>query len=259
MNVLATVMAAIGAGFLVAPGCAALACKRDVAVGSAAAVAAGAVTWLIFGIPAIAGVAALSGVAGPALARRRVARLAAQRRATVWPDAIDMIRAVLGAGATLPEAIADSADRAPQELAVQFRAAAGRLRMGDPFAKAVRHLDRGQDPVARRVIPVLVLADEIGSSDTGRVLESLSAFVRADLAQQREVAARHSWNVSAARVAVLAPWLTVAALSVQPSARTAYSSSVGTALLAVVAVVTVVAYAVMSRAGRVSGLVGESR
>lgn len=259
MTVLAAVIAAVGAGILVGPAHTTASAWRPVALGTTGAAAAGAVAWVLVGIPAIAGVAALGGSAAPGLARRRAARLAAQRQATAWPEAIDTIRAVVGAGATLPEAVADGADRAPQALGPQFRAAAGRLRVGEPFAMAVRHLDRGGDPVAGRVISLLVLADEIGSSDTGRVLESLSAFVRADLAQQREIAARHSWNVSAARVAVLAPWLTVAALSVQPTARAAYSTAAGSALLAVVAVVTVMAYAVMSRAGRAAGIVQESR
>ena len=62
-----------------------------------------------------------------------------------------------------------------------------------------------------------------------------------------EIDARQSWTVNAARVAVAAPWLAVAALSVRGEAAAAYASAAGAAVLLVTAVVGVGAYWAMTR------------
>ena len=149
-----------------------------------------------------------------------------------------------------PTPLAGAAERVPQELAPRFPP----LGRGWPWASRSATPSVYWLPLMTRSAPAWSPCsswpDDLGSGDTGRILESLGTFLRADVAQQREIAARHSWNVAAARMAVVAPWVTVAALSAQPSGRAAYSSTGGTLLLAAVAVVTAVAYAAMSRLAR---------
>lgn len=219
---------------------------RVIGAGAACAAGAAALTWVSMGIPAVTLVAAAVAAWSPTGFQRARSRRERERRREAWPDAIDGVRAALRAGAPLGQAVADAAERVPEPLKEPFREAAAAVAFGRPTRSAVTAL--AVDPVGIRVVAIIQVADEVGSADIGVVLDALGCFLRADSAQRREVAARHSWNVAAARLAVLAPWLTVAALSLQPEGRAAYSTRTGTLLLIAVAGVTAVAYGAMSRA-----------
>jgi len=103
------------------------------------------------------------------------------------------------------------------------------------------------DPTADRVIVSLAMAADAGGRNVGVVLATQGDFVRADLRMRGEIDARQSWTVNGARVAVAAPWLAVAVLSIRGDAAAAYATPMGAAVLLVVAVVGVVAYWVMTR------------
>jgi len=203
----------------------------------------------VVGVPAVVAVGALTAAAAPWLLVRHRRQVATAEQRAAWPDAIEVIRAGVRSGATLVEAVADGAERGPDVLRSRFRRFRHSMVAGAPFQRAIGMLRRPGDDVSDRVAAVLVLAHEVGSCDVGRVLGETADFLRADLAQQREIDARRSWNVAAARMAVAAPWVTVAVLSIQPSGRAAYSSATGTVLLAVVAAATSVAYWLMTRIG----------
>jgi tight adherence protein B len=64
------------------------------------------------------------------------------------------------------------------------------------------------------------------------------------------VRARQAWAVSAARLAVAAPWATLAFLSLRPGALAAYDSAGGVLVLLTAGVLSAVAYVVMRRIGR---------
>jgi tight adherence protein B len=74
--------------------------------------------------------------------------------------------------------------------------------------------------------------------------------LRQEAAIRSEVAARQSWVVNAARLGVAAPWLVLLLLATRPEAARAYNSPAGAALVIIGLVVSVVAYRVMVRIGR---------
>ncbi len=223
---------------------------RSLAVATAAAAVGALAAGVLVGTPVVIALAAIAAAVTPTVHRRGRRERNRARVRSQWPDAIDTVRSGVRSGATLADAVAGAAPRVPSELAPRFQQVAAQLSVGVGFGKAVSALAVADDPVGDRVTAFLTLSDEIGSADTGRVLKALTDFLRADIAQQRDVAARHSWNVAAARIAVAAPWLTVAALSMQPGARAAYASAGGSVLLAAVAAITATAYAAMNRVGR---------
>lgn len=218
---------------------------RALAIATAGGILGAGVAAVLVGIPAVTAVAGLAAAAAPHVAARGRTRRVAEERRSAWPDAIDSVRAGIRAGAPLGQAVADAAPRVPDSLTDPFTRAALALTGGRPTQVAVTEL--AVDPVGQRVTAILQVADEVGASDIGSVLDALGSFLRADNAQRREVAARHSWNMAAARLAVLAPWLTVAALAIQPDGRAAYASPTGTVLLSGVAVVTAAAYWTMTK------------
>ncbi len=90
----------------------------------------------------------------------------------------------------------------------------------------------------------------MGGNDVGRVLRTLSAFLREDARTRAELESRQSWAVNAARLAVAAPWAVLALLSLRPEAVEAYDSAAGLVVLLTGGAVSVVAYRLMVRMGR---------
>ena len=111
-------------------------------------------------------------------------------------------------------------------------------------------LARLADPVATQVIAVVRLADEVGGSSLGSVLRALSASLRQDASVRAEIAARQSWTIVSARVAVAAPWLTLALLCTRPESAAAYRSLAGAVIVATTAGLSVLAYLLMLRIAR---------
>jgi tight adherence protein B len=183
-----------------------------------------------------------------------VAGRARKRRAQLrdlWPDAVDNITSAVRAGLALPEALSQLAGRGPEELRPAFASFAEDYRASGRFQECLDRLkDRLADPVGDRLVESLRIAREVGGSDLGRVLRTLSSFLREDARTRAELETRQGWTVNAARLAAAAPWVVLAMMSIQQESLRAYSSAAGAAVLAVGGAVCVVAYRLMVRIGR---------
>jgi len=185
-----------------------------------------------------------------ALLKGRARRRHAEFR-ELWPDVVDNVASAVRAGLSLSEALAQVGERGPEALREPFR------RFGADYASTGRFADsldrlkaRLADPVGDRVVEALRIAREVGGGDLGRLLRSLSSFLREDARTRSELESRQSWMVNGARVAVAAPWLVLAMLSFQRDVITRYNSPTGAAILAGGAILCVVAYRLMLRIGR---------
>lgn len=138
----------------------------------------------------------------------------------------------------------------PEPLREPFGEFARDWRAGVAFEPALSRLkDRLADPVADRIIMALQVTRELGGTDLGRLLSSLSEVLRENARTRSELAARQSWTVNGARLAVAAPWIVVLLLATQPGAADAYRGGSGMAVLGAGLVVSVVCYRVMLRIG----------
>ncbi len=210
-----------------------------------------ALVQLTVGVLPIAACFAVMATAAPVALVRRRARQRRARLRDLWPDAVDNITSAVRAGLALPEALAQLGDRGPEELRPPFRRFADDYRLTGRFADCLDQLkDRLSDPVGDRLVESLRIARDVGGTDLGRLLRTLSGFLREDARTRAELEARQSWTVNAARLAAAAPWIVLAMLSTNPESVAAYASPLGAAVLAVGAVVTVVAYWSMMRLGR---------
>jgi tight adherence protein B len=185
-----------------------------------------------------------------ALLRSRARKRLAEFR-ELWPDVVDNIASAVRAGLSLSEALAQVGERGPLPLREPFR------RFGADYASTGRFADsldrlkaRLADPVGDRVVEALRIAREVGGGDLGRLLRSLSTFLRDDARTRSELESRQSWSVNGARVAVAAPWLVLALLSFQGDVIQRYNSPMGALIIAIGAAVCVVAYRLMLRIGR---------
>jgi tight adherence protein B len=164
---------------------------------------------------------------------------------------VDNLASAVRAGMSLPEALAALATRGPEVLRAPFARFAAEYRSSGRFGTCLDRLkDDLADPVGDRIVETLRVAREVGGSDLGRVLRTLSTFLREDARTRAELETRQGWTVNAARLACAAPWVVLAMMSFQRDSLRAYSSPAGVAVLLVGAAVTLVAYRLMVRIGR---------
>jgi tight adherence protein B len=179
-------------------------------------------------------------------ARRRQRELA-----DVWPEVVDNLASAVRAGLSLPEALAQLAVRGPEPLRPAFTAFASDYQVTGRFADSLDRLKaRLADPVGDRVVEGLRIAREVGGGELGRLLRSLSGYLREDARTRAELESRQAWAVNGARLATAAPWLVLLMLSLQREVISRYASPAGVAVLAVGGACCLIAYRLMVRLGR---------
>jgi tight adherence protein B len=203
--------------------------------------AALAVATCLAGFAFVAPIAVLRGM------RRR--RMAALRE--LWPEAVDNLASAVRASMSLPEGLSALSSRGPAPLRPAFARFGAAYRASGRFGPCLDALKEDlADPVGDRVCETMRLAREVGGSDLGTVLRTLSELLRADARTRSELETRQGWVVNAARLAVAAPWIVLLLLGTQSTTLQAYNSTGGVVLLGVGAVVCIVAYRIMLRIGQ---------
>jgi tight adherence protein B len=205
----------------------------------------------------VSGVAAIGLVFGlmasvvPIAVLRGRAAKRLKEHAAVWPDAVDNLTSAVRAGLSLPEALIQLGERGPEELREAFVQFGRDYQATGRFHESLDLLkDRLADPVGDRVVEALRIAREVGGGDLGRMLRSLSGFLRDDLRTRGELESRQSWTVNGARLAVAAPWLVLLLMCLQGDVVERFASGAGLVVLLSGAALCVLAYRLMMWLGR---------
>jgi tight adherence protein B len=215
------------------------------------AVAAGALMQVVSTTPPVALAFALMAAGLPVAVLRGRARRRLREYAEVWPEAVDNLASGVRAGLSLPDALANLADRGPEPLRPAFEAFALDYQVSGQFGQSLDRLkDRLADPVADRVVEGLRIAREVGGGELGRLLRNLSGYLRDDLRTRSEMESRQAWTINGARLAVAAPWMVLLFMTFQSEVIHRYASAGGVAVLAFGGLACVGAYALMMRIGR---------
>ncbi|HEX6446650.1 MAG TPA: type II secretion system F family protein [Streptosporangiales bacterium] len=190
-----------------------------------------------------------------ALAPRAVVNVRRRRRQSetreLWPEVVDNLASAVRAGMALPEALAELGVRGPETLRTPFLRFAEDYRATGRFDDCLDRLkDRLADPVGDSVAESLRVARAVGGGELGKLLRTLSAFLRENARTRGELESRQSWTVNAARLAVAAPWILLGLLALRPEAVAAYDSPAGFVVLAGGGALSVLAYRVMLRIAR---------
>jgi tight adherence protein B len=199
-------------------------------------------------------VSVIFAVFASAVPRLLVTRLRHRRQSDLrelWPEVVDNLTSGVRAGLSLPEALSAIGIRGPEPLREPFRHFGTDYRTTGRFNESLDRLKVAlADPVGDRVCESMRVAREVGGTDLGRLLTTLSSFLRDDARTRSELIARQSWSVNAARMAVCAPWLVLVLLATQQETLTAYDTPTGTLILVIGAVLSLIAYRLMIRIGR---------
>lgn len=224
-----------------------------------ALLAAAATSGLVVGLvvlaishtPPVAAVFAAGGGYLPIATLRGRARRRSRELAEIWPEAVDNLASAVRAGMSLPDALAQLGDRGPEPLRAPFTEFGLDYMVTGRFGDCLDRLKiRLSDPVGDRVVEALRVAREVGGGDLGRMLRTLSGFLRDDARTRSELESRQSWTVNGARLAVAAPWLVLLLLSFQHEVIQRYASTAGVVVLVSGALLCLVAYRLMVRLGR---------
>ncbi|MDN5699085.1 MAG: type II secretion system F family protein [Kocuria sp.] len=168
----------------------------------------------------------------------------------VWPDVVDHLRSAIRAGMGLPEALMQLQYRGPEVLRPAFGQFAADYRASGQLHGSLTLLkNRLADPVADNIVEALRVTREVGGTDLGKLLGTLSSFLRENERTRSELEARQSWTVNAARLSVAAPWLVLALMSTQPAAIEAYNTPTGALVMLGGLAISVAAYRLMLRLG----------
>ncbi|MDO4252670.1 MAG: type II secretion system F family protein [Rothia sp. (in: high G+C Gram-positive bacteria)] len=170
--------------------------------------------------------------------------------AGLWPDVVDHLRSGIRAGLSLPEALLQLQYRGPEQLQPAFEEFAADYRSTGDFLASLENLKaRLADPVADDIVEALKLTRQVGGTDLGRLLGTLSDFLRDRARTRAELEARQSWTVNTAKLAVVAPWVVLCFMATQPGTVQVYNSFAGFMVMAGGLLVSVLAYRLMLRVG----------
>lgn len=209
---------------------------------------------LSFAIVPVGVIALIAGVATLALPVAMVQwRARSRRRAArvLWPDIVDHLVSAVRSGLALPDSVVTLAHTGPAPTREAFAGFEQDYRATGNFGISVDALkDRLADPVADRILETLRMSREVGGRELTTVLRNLASYLRQESAIRKEVEARQSWVLNAARLGVAAPWIILVLLATRPEAAAAYNTAGGVLLIVGGLVVTAIAYRLMLALGR---------
>lgn len=188
--------------------------------------------------------------------RRRSNRLAKAQEA--WPRMIEEIRILTGSlGRSIPQAVFDVGRRGPAELRPAFAAAHREWLLSTNFERTLKVLkDRLADPTADAACETLLIAHELGGADLDRRLTALAEDRIQDTQGRKDARAKQAGVRFARRFVLVVPFgMALAGMSVG-NGRSAYSTTLGQALVVAAIGLTVLCWA---WAGRILRLPDEQR
>ncbi|MEN3273910.1 MAG: tight adherence protein [Actinomycetota bacterium] len=165
------------------------------------------VAWALFGgvVPPLAGALATALIPVAAARRRRERRRTHAREA--WPRLIEEIRIrTTTLGRSIPQALFEVGERAPDELRPAFDAAHREWLLSTDFERTVAVLtNRLADATADAVCETLLVAHRIGGNDVDRCLAALIDDRILDLQGRKDADARQAGARFARRFTLIVP------------------------------------------------------
>lgn len=207
---------------------------------------ASTIGWLvaeIFKVPVLGLFVAIGILAFEMEALALGAKMRRRELAKLWPEVIDSINSAISSGMSLVDALDELAFRGPERLKMHFSDLSAKLDSGWAFSDAIDEFKANLGEIhADRLCEILRLVSESGSESLVPTLLRQSVNLRRDLALDSMIESKQGWVSGTAKIAVAAPWIVVALLSMRPENAIIYNSSAGALILLVGFLISVFAY-----------------
>lgn len=179
--------------------------------------------------------------------------LAATRRRNLvklWPEVIESIYSAVVSGLSLADAIDELALKGPIAVRANFQRFSLRLDSGWSFNNAIDYLKSEFGEVhSDRLCEVLRLVSSLGSEALASSLKNQAAYLREEFSVLGQIEAKQGWVLGTAKIAIAAPWLVVAMLSMRSENAMVYNSASGFSILLVGFLVSLFAYRLVQTFG----------
>ncbi len=215
------------------------------------AVSLGLITYLVFGIYAFGlAVTVLSLLAIIEFLRIRAASRY-RRMLDAWPAVFELTQSGYAASIPLIEQVEEIQNSGPKQLQESFSALRSKIEVEDEE----QALDWFRLTMANRYGDFYALLNllslNFGLSGQVGSWSDLANQSRMSLQRENEISSRHNWSMAIAKFGLLAPWLIVLLLIQRPEGLSSYQSATGNQVMLLALVISVVAYVVTDRIGRV--------
>ncbi len=207
--------------------------------------------WALTGVAVLGGIAGCAGGLVPVVVvEQRRAAITRDRRAA-WPDALRDIATRLRSGASMHAALVDLARLGPEPLRPAFR-------RYERLANALDHrmaleTVRAElaEPLADRIIEVLLVAFDQGGRVVIDILDDLAESAVADLRLMADIDTAQLETTIEARGAAVLPFVVLGLLCLgSPGYRAFYASAAGTVVVVLGLVMSLAGVVLISRLGR---------
>jgi tight adherence protein B len=184
-----------------------------------------------------------------------VLRLKAQARqqafGACWPQVFDSFQSASISGLGFREQLDYLADQGPLALRKEF---ANLLGLYDSGYELDRLMPRLRLEFSNRYADLLALLIELDSELGGHGMavtyQRAAVQVRKEQGEISQLQAKQGWVSSSAKLALLAPWLVALVLVQLPQNKAAFATELGAAILILGLALSLVAYALVNRMGR---------
>ncbi len=211
----------------------------------------GFAVYFIFGIYAL-GIAftvlSLLGVIEFLRIRRSIRR---KRMLDAWPAVFELTQSGYQASIPLIEQIDEIKNSGPLQLRESFGSLLARVDIEDEE----NALDWFRLSLANRYsdfyVLLQILSLRFGLSGQVGSWSDLAAQSRLALQRESEISSKHNWSMAIAKFGLLSPWVIVLLLIQRPEGLASYQSATGNQIMLIALIVSVFAYWMTDRIGRV--------
>jgi tight adherence protein B len=168
-----------------------------------------------------------------------------------WPKYLDAMHSLVWSGATLQEAMIDSAKYSPSIVRTAIRELEVDEAGGLPFDQCLDNFKiRLANPVADRFVELTRIAHNSGGRGYLAALRNQSQQLRDENAVWAEIQAKQNWVLSTAKLAILAPWLVLVLLGFRRETGEAFETETGLAVLVIGLIASLLAFKLIKALGK---------
>jgi tight adherence protein B len=218
-----------------------------------ASVLIGLIVYFLFGIYAFGISMAVLSIMGAFEFLRISGSVRKRRMLDAWPAVFELTQSGYQASIPLMEQIEEMHKSGPVQLRESFSGLVSRIDIEDEE----KALDWFRLSVANRYADFYSLLNllslRFGLSGQVGSWSDLANQSRIALQRESEISSKHNWSMAIAKFGLLAPWVIVVLLIQRPEGLSSYQSTAGNQVMLIALLVSVIAYWMTDRIGRVPG------